>query len=124
MILEVPIVSPLAGMLDFTMLLPLITPQNTYQSDGNPHDLVDEREGLRVPLRVCHSIPDSSFPQKPWTPDLQNTPISRSDSKKVRFATYDESIQYFDPTERALCVQKSMSTRYSRYSILTVKWTK
>jgi hypothetical protein len=123
MILEISIVSLLADLLDLTMLLPLINPQNTCQSDGNPHDLLEGSEGLRVPLRVCHSIPDSSFTQKSSSPIPERPSISRSDSKKVRFATYGESVQYFDPTERSLCVERSMFSACSQCATLTMQWT-
>ncbi|KAL2828318.1 hypothetical protein BJY01DRAFT_228595 [Aspergillus pseudoustus] len=115
MILEISIVSLLADMLDSTMLLPLITPQSACQPDNDPRrlDQLEARQSLRVPLRECHSIPDSlprSFGQsvdKVASSSITERKMSKGDSKTVRFAPGGKSIQYFDPTERASCVHKN-----------------
>jgi hypothetical protein len=52
MIIEISIVSLLADILGSTMLLPLIHPHITCQTDGNSHGLLEQSEGLRVSLLV------------------------------------------------------------------------
>ncbi|KAL2868791.1 uncharacterized protein BJX67DRAFT_379738 [Aspergillus lucknowensis] len=99
------------------MLLPPMNPQSAsphdeLRSEFDPLTLHEEAHSVRIPLRECHSIPNSLPPTFPKI-DVDETPspedaskASRRDSKSVRFSLDGGSVRYFNPTEKPSLVQK------------------